>query len=84
MTAREFAAAVDGLGKLGTMLGVPSEILWEDIPGWTQSKVDRAMKARDAAEDLSGILGRPRPNGQSPNVPPATDNSSPTSVQPAP
>ena len=59
MTAREFAAAVDGLGKLGTMLGVPSEILWEDIPGWTRSKVERAMQARDAAEDLSGILGQP-------------------------
>ena len=44
MTARTFAQVVDGLGKLATMLNVPVEALWEDIPGWTRSKVDRAEK----------------------------------------
>ena len=44
MTARTFAQVVDGLGKLAQMLNVPVEALWEDIPGWTRSKVDRAMK----------------------------------------
>lgn len=47
LTAREFAAQVDGLGKLGQMLGVPDEILWEDIPGWTRSKVERALRLRE-------------------------------------
>lgn len=42
MTARTFAQVVDGLGKLAQMLEVPKEALWEDIPGWTRSKVDRA------------------------------------------
>lgn len=43
-TARAYAATVDGLGKLGQMLGVPQELLWEDIPGWNQTKVDRAKE----------------------------------------
>lgn len=47
MTARTFAQVVDGLGKLATMLGVPNEVMWEDIPGWTRSKVDRAVAAAD-------------------------------------
>jgi hypothetical protein len=41
-TARSFAQQVDGLGKLATMLNVPPQLLWEDIPGWTQQKVNRA------------------------------------------
>ncbi len=44
MTARTFAQVVDGLGKLATMLNVPAEALWEDIPGWTRSRVDRARQ----------------------------------------
>lgn len=42
MTARTFAQVVDGLGKLAQMLEVPYEALWEDIPGWTREKVERA------------------------------------------
>lgn len=44
MTARTFAQVVDGLGKLATMLNVPAEALWEDIPGWTKTRVDRAQQ----------------------------------------
>jgi hypothetical protein len=57
MTARTFAQVVDGLGKLAQMLGIPPEALWEDIPGWTRSKVDRAMslKRRTAG---TGVLER--------------------------
>lgn len=43
-TARAYGATVDGLTKLGQMLGVPAELLWEDIPGWNQTKVDRARE----------------------------------------
>lgn len=53
-TARSFAQTVDGLGKLAQMLDVPVEALWEDIPGWTKTKVDRA-KVAATARDL-GIL----------------------------
>lgn len=65
-TARAYAATVDALGKLGQMLGVPDEILWEDIPGWTHTKVGRAKALRDS-------LGEPM-------IPPAEDDDAvPTS-----
>ncbi|WP_218721396.1 phage portal protein [Nocardia sp. MH4] len=54
-TARSFAQTVDGLGKLGTMLGIPPEILWEDIPGWTKTKVDRARTALLAQGEVPDI-----------------------------
>ncbi|MFD4457689.1 phage portal protein [Nocardia sp. NPDC058480] len=54
-TARSFAQTVDGLGKLGTMLGIPDEVLWEDIPGWTKTKVERAMAARQAQGEVPDV-----------------------------
>lgn len=62
MTARTFAQVVDGLGKLATMLGVPADILWEDIPGWTREKVDRArsmsqqVRRQSAANDTMAAI----------------------------
>lgn len=57
-TARSFAQTVDGLGKLATMLGIPEEILWEDIPTWTKEKVDRAKTAR---REMGEIVDVPFP-----------------------
>ncbi|MFF0546940.1 phage portal protein [Nocardia thailandica] len=54
-SARTFAQTIDGLGKLATMLGVPDEVLWEDIPDWTASKVKRAISARLAAGDVQDV-----------------------------
>lgn len=56
-SARAFAQAVDGLGKIAQMLDVPPEALWEDVPGWTKEKVDRIRAiaaARDAGLAYSG------------------------------
>jgi hypothetical protein len=74
MTARTFAQVVDGLGKIAQMLGVPSEALWEDIPGWTRSKVDRAMELSDkqrrqatvnaALQGVRGAANQARTNPQ--------------------
>ena len=33
--SRSLAQSADALGKLAQMLGVPVELLWERIPGWT-------------------------------------------------
>lgn len=41
-SSRSFAQTVDGLGKLASMLGVPPQELWADIPGWTRERVERA------------------------------------------
>ena len=53
--SRSFAATVDGLGKLAQMLGVPTEVLWERIPGWTQQDV-AAAKAAAASTDYFAQL----------------------------
>lgn len=54
-TARSFAATIDALGKVGQMLGVPDEILWESIPGWDHDKVERAKAIRAAADPLEAL-----------------------------
>jgi hypothetical protein len=51
-TARSFGEIVDGLGKLSVMLGVPEELLWEQIPGWTHSTVERAKQLRGEQPEL--------------------------------
>lgn len=58
-SARAFAATVDGLGKLATMLGVPPQMLWERIPGVSQQDVQRwetAAESGDAFARLNELL----------------------------
>ncbi|MBF6301177.1 phage portal protein [Nocardia amamiensis] len=50
-TARSFAQTIDGLGKMATMLDIPPEMVWEDIPGWSKEKVERALQARARQDD---------------------------------
>jgi hypothetical protein len=45
-TARSLAESVDALVKMRQGLDVPEEMAWEDIPGWTKQKVDRAIQLR--------------------------------------
>ena len=53
-SARTFAATVDGLGKLATMLGVPAQELWTRIPGVTQQDV----QAWQAAAEQGGAFAQ--------------------------
>ncbi len=39
---RSLSQAADALGKLASQLGVPPEMLWEKIPGFTQTDVETA------------------------------------------
>jgi hypothetical protein len=39
---RSLAQAADALGKMAQMLGVPVELLWEKVPGFTDQDVERA------------------------------------------
>lgn len=43
--ARSYAQTVDGLVKLGTGLGLPTELLLEDVPGMTEQRLQRALQA---------------------------------------
>lgn len=59
--ARSLAQTVDALGKLVQMLGVPPEVLWEKIPGVTQTDVERwqsAAEKGDAMGQLKDIIGK--------------------------
>jgi hypothetical protein len=58
-SARSFAATVDGLGKLVTMLGIPAEMLWERVPNVTRQDVERwkaAAQTGGAFQQLQQIL----------------------------
>lgn len=57
---RSMAQAADALGKLAQMLGVPVELLWEKIPGFSEQDVDRAkaMVQDDAISRLFADLDR--------------------------
>ncbi|WP_182377886.1 phage portal protein [Nocardioides sp. WS12] len=56
--ARSFAQVVDGIVKL-TTADVPIEAMLEDIPGWSQQRVDTARKAVRRAAG-GGVLDRLR------------------------
>ena len=55
----------DALGKLAQMLGVPVEMLWERIPGWTQQDVERAKALAEDGDSLAQLTamlsGQPEP-----------------------
>lgn len=42
--SRSMTQAADALGKLAVQLKVPLEMLWERIPGWTDTDVQRAKE----------------------------------------
>lgn len=60
LTARTLAETVDALGKMQTMLGLPPELIWEDIPGKTHQWVERAKQMTRTAgvKDLVNKLTR--------------------------
>lgn len=69
-SARTFAATIDGLGKLATMLNVPAPELWEKIPGVTQQDVQRwkaEAQTGNAFAQLQSLLEKQ----QTPPAPPA-------------
>ena len=45
----------DALGKLAQMLGVPVQMLWERIPGWTQQDVERARSMAEDGDSLAQL-----------------------------
>lgn len=53
---RSLAQAADALGKLATMLGVPVEMLWERIPGWTDQDVSRAKAIVESGGSLEQLI----------------------------
>ena len=56
MESRSLAQAADALGKLAQMLNVPVQVLWEKIPGWTQTDVERAKALAAEGGSLDQML----------------------------
>lgn len=53
--ARALAATVDALGKMATMLKIPVELLWERLPDWTQTDVERARAMARETDAMAGL-----------------------------
>lgn len=81
-TARSFAQTIDALGKMKAILDVPDEMAWEDIPGWTKAKVERALKLRDEQRAEMLALAKPVPGpGEFDNGAVRADQGEPTPQQ---
>lgn len=56
MESRSMAQAADALGKMATMLGVPVELLWEKLPGFTQTDVERAKVLVERGGGMEALM----------------------------
>lgn len=78
--ARALASTVDALGKMAQMLNVPVQVLWEQIPGWTQQDVERAKAVAASADSIGSLTALlDRQMGVTPPTPspaPAATNGS--------
>jgi hypothetical protein len=54
-SARSLSQAADALGKIATQLGVPVEMLWEQLPFWKKEDTDKA-KSILSAEGADAML----------------------------
>lgn len=61
MTTTSPGAIVDALGKIQQMLGVPAEMLWKRIPGWTdqdQTQAEELVRSGDSLDKLMVTLSK--------------------------
>jgi len=56
MSTTSPGAIVDALGKLKQMLGVPVEMLWERIPGWTDQDQSRAIELIQSGDSIDKLV----------------------------
>jgi hypothetical protein len=56
MTTTSPGAIVDALGKMKQMLGIPAEMLWERVPGWTDQDQARAVDIIQSGDSLDKLM----------------------------
>jgi hypothetical protein len=56
MTTISPGAVVDALGKMQQMLGIPAEMLWGRIPGWTDQDQARAVDLIKSGDSLDKMM----------------------------
>ena len=67
------AAIADAWGKIATQLQVPVEMLWEKIPGWTQTDVERARALASSGDSLGQLAQALTAQADALAEPPAVD-----------
>lgn len=86
--SRSLAGVADALGKLAQMVGVPVQMLWDRIPGWTAQDTTRAteiLEQQSADAELMAMMeGGIDLGGDSGRVDPPTDGLKDAPVGPAP
>jgi hypothetical protein len=56
MTTTSPGAIVDALGKMQQMLGIPAEMLWTRIPGWTDQDQKQAVDLIKSGDSLDKLM----------------------------
>lgn len=65
--SRSLSQTADALGKIATQLQVPVEMLWEQIPGFTDSDVERAksiLSSRGLSQLLAELAAQDSPGAE--------------------
>lgn len=66
--SRSLAQTADALGKMATMLGVPVEMLWEKIPGFTDQDVAKAKELIQSGSSIDTLVNELLANAAPPAV----------------
>jgi hypothetical protein len=56
MTTTSPGAIVDALGKMQQMLGIPAEMLWKRVPGWTDQDQQQAVDLIKSGDSLDKLM----------------------------
>jgi len=56
MTTISPGAIIDALGKMQSMLGIPAEMLWTRVPGWTDQDQARAVEIIQSGDSLDKLM----------------------------
>jgi hypothetical protein len=54
--SRSLSQVADAFGKLASQLGVPPEMLWHRIPGWTSQDVEEAKRLAQSQPGLNALV----------------------------
>lgn len=76
--SRSLAQSADALGKLAQMLGVPFEMLWERIPGWTSKDTEDAKKILEEQRKADMLMQELALGGEAPDFKEGAQPPAPT------